>query len=60
LLSNVITILIGGIMKKTQIIPENPRKNWELFAEKMSKQKDDSLLDESVLNHSWNEDDWEW
>ena len=39
---------------------ESPRKGWESKAKQMAKQGDDALLDEPILDHAWDENEWEW
>lgn len=36
------------------------RNNWDQAFEEMAAQGDDSLLDEYVINTSWEEEEWQW
>jgi len=38
-----------------------PRAGWEQAFQTMAKQEDDQLLDgNSMLEHDWDRDEWEW
>ena len=39
---------------------EEVRAGWEKSFQLMAKNKDDTLLDDGVLSHSWDEDEWQW
>lgn len=39
---------------------EEVRAGWEKSFQLMAKNKDDALLDEEALLHSWDEDEWQW
>jgi antitoxin MazE len=36
------------------------RKGWDEAFQRMSANKDDVLLDDALIHHSWDEEDWEW
>lgn len=39
---------------------EEHRKGWAQAFQTMAKNKDDVLLDEDILDHSWDEEEWTW
>ena len=39
---------------------EELREKWEESFQLMAKNKDDYLLDEDHIEHSWDEEGWEW
>lgn len=39
---------------------EEVRAGWEKSFQLMAENKDDTLLDEGALSHSWDEDEWQW
>ncbi|MBS0272703.1 MAG: AbrB/MazE/SpoVT family DNA-binding domain-containing protein [Proteobacteria bacterium] len=41
-------------------IEEKSRKDWGIKFKQMHQQNDDVLLDPVALDHSWDQDEWEW
>lgn len=39
---------------------EEVRKGWAEAFKRMAQNNDDVLLDEEILDHSWDKEEWEW
>ncbi len=39
---------------------EEERAGWEESFQLMAQSKDDTLLDGDFIEHSWDEDEWQW
>lgn len=39
---------------------KNPREGWEKDFQLMAQNKDDTLLDADFIEHSWDEEEWQW
>ncbi len=39
---------------------EEAREGWEKSFHLMSKNEDDHLLDINLIEHSWDEEEWQW
>ncbi len=38
----------------------NPRSGWDQAFKSMAERNDDKLLDQAIVDHEWDEENWEW